>query len=47
VELAITSSTTRQIELLKERYTEIRKALLAPKWKDLQVELEKKHGIKV
>jgi hypothetical protein len=47
VELAITGSTARKIELSEERCAEIRKALLTPKWKDLRAELEKKHGIKV
>ncbi len=37
VELAITSSSTHKLKfkLLEERRADIRKALLAPKWKDL------------
>ena len=49
VEIAITGSTShpRKPELSEERCTEIRKALLTPKWKELRVELEQKHGIKI
>jgi hypothetical protein len=49
MELAITSSSTRKLkfELSEERQADIRKALLAPKWKDLRAELEQKHRIKV
>jgi hypothetical protein len=49
LEFAITGSSTHSLkhEPLEERCTEIRKALLTPKWKDLRAELEKKHGIKV
>jgi hypothetical protein len=49
VKLAITGSNTRKFKFkpLKERRAEIKKALLALKWKDLRAELEQKHGIKV
>jgi hypothetical protein len=49
LEFAITGSSTHSLkhEPSEERCTEIRKALLTPKWKDLRAELEKKHGIKV